>query len=98
MKVLITSAASAGAHKLKAALNNDEVVLGDYNDLPAFMGMLKLPNPAADTYAHQMLTLCLDNSFDTVYLLNSQEAEVLLLSEQLFKEYNINIINGSNNI
>jgi hypothetical protein len=98
VKILITSATSAQAHKLKNSLNNDEVVMGDYNELPAFMGMLKLPNPASDTYAHEMLTLCLDNNIDTAYLLNQQEAQVLLLSEQLFKEYNINIINGSHNL
>ncbi|MES2267167.1 MAG: hypothetical protein V4520_10420 [Bacteroidota bacterium] len=98
MKVLITSATSAGAHKLKATLANDEVVLGDFNDFPAFMGIIKLPNPASDTYAHEMLTLSLDNGFDTIYLLNKQELDVLLLSEQLFNEYNINIINGLYNL
>ncbi|MBB5394663.1 hypothetical protein [Mucilaginibacter sp. AK015] len=98
MKILVTSATSAAAHKLKGSLPNDEVVLGDFNELPAFMQMLKLPNPATDTYAHEMLTLCLDNGFDAVYLLNPQEAAVLLLSEQLFKEYNIDIINGSLNV
>ena len=98
MKILITSATSAQAHKLKNSLKNDEVIMGDYNELPAFMGMLKLPNPASDTYAHEMLTFCLDNNIDTAYLLNKQEADVLLLSGQLFKEYNINIINGSHNI
>jgi hypothetical protein len=98
VKILITSATSAQAHKLKNSLNNDEVVMGDYNELPAFMGMLKLPNPASDTYAHEMLTFCLDNNIDTAYLLNQQEAHVLLLSEQLFNEYNINIINGSHNL
>jgi hypothetical protein len=98
VKILITSAVSARAHKIKNSLNNDEVVLGDYNELPNFMGMLKLPNPASDTYAHEMLTLCLDNNIDSVYLLNKQEEDILLLSEQLFKEYNINIINGSHNL
>lgn len=98
MKVLITSATSAQAHKLRNALINDEVILGDFNDFPSFMGIIKLPNPATYTYAHEMLTLCLDNNIDTAYLLNKQEAEVLILSEQLFKEYNINIINGSDNL
>jgi hypothetical protein len=98
LKILITTATTARAHKLKNSLTNDEVLLGDYQDLPAFMGMVKLPNPASDTYTHEMLTLCLDNHIDTLYLLSPQEAEVLLLSEQLFKEYNINIINGAINI
>ncbi|WP_121244139.1 hypothetical protein [Mucilaginibacter phyllosphaerae] len=96
MKILITSATSARAHKLKSTLVNHEVLLGDYNEIPAFMRMLKLPNPAEDTYAHQMLTLCLDNGIEEAYLLDEQEAAVLLLSEQLFNEYNIKLINGTN--
>jgi hypothetical protein len=98
VKVLITSATSAQAHKLKNSLTNDEVVLGDFTGLPAFMGIIKLPNPAADTYAHEMLTLALDNNIDAIHLLNMQEAAVLLLSEQLFNEYNITLINGHNNL
>lgn len=98
MKVLITSATSAQAHKLKISLINDEVVLGDFTELPSFMGIVKLPNPATDTYAHEMLTLALDNNIETIYLLNVQEAAVLLLSEQLFKEYNITLIDGHHNL
>jgi hypothetical protein len=98
VKVLITSATSAQAHKLKNSLINDEVVLGDFTEMPVFMGILKLPSPATDTYAHEMLTLALDNGIDAIYLLNTQEAAVLLLSEQLFKEYNITLINGHNNL
>ena len=99
MKTLVTAATSASAHQLKSKLNSADVILGDYLDLPAFMlksgGMIKLPSPEVDTYAHQMLTLCLDNDIDTVYLLTQQEADILLLSQQLFKEYNISIINGT---
>ncbi|MCO5934835.1 hypothetical protein NAF17_04730 [Mucilaginibacter sp. RB4R14] len=94
MKVLITSATSAQAHKLKNTLTRDEVVLGDFNEFPSFMGIIKLPNPANDTYAHEMLTLSLDNGFKNIYLLNKQELDVLILSEQLFNEYNIIIINA----
>lgn len=94
MKVLITTATSARAQKLKKSLLSDEVLLGDHQEMPAFMGMIKLPNPASDTYTHEMLTLCLDNNIDTLYLLSPHEAQVLLTSEQLFKEYNINIVNG----
>lgn len=98
MKVLITSATSAQAHKLKSSLINDEVILGDFTELPSFMGIVKLPNPATDTYAHEMLTLALDNNIETIYLLNVQEAAVLLLSEQLFKEYNITLVDGHHNL
>ena len=98
MKVLITSATSAQAHKLKNSLINNEVLLGDFTELPAFMGILKLPNPALDTYAHEMLTLALDNNIDVIYMLNTQETAILLLSAQLFKEYNITLIDGHHNL
>ncbi|MFD0764825.1 hypothetical protein ACFQZI_08160 [Mucilaginibacter lutimaris] len=98
MKVLITSATSSRAHKLKATLADNDVVLGDFNDFPSFMGIIKLPNPASDTYAHEMLTLSLDNGFEAIYLLNQQELDVLLLSQQLFNEYNISIIDGQHKL
>ncbi|MBD1392024.1 hypothetical protein [Mucilaginibacter glaciei] len=98
MKILITSATAAEAHKLKGKLINNEVLLGDHADLPAFMrsNIIKLPNPATDTYAHEMLTLSLDMEIEALYLLQGQELEILLRSEVLFNEYHINIIDGRN--
>ena len=98
MSILITSATSAPAYKLKNKLNYAEVFLGDYNEMPAFMvkspGFLQLPNPASQSYQHDMLAICLDNNVDTVYVLNEGEFASLLESVQLFKEYNIEIVNG----
>ena len=98
MSILITAATSASAHKLKNQLDNAEVLLGDYNDLPAFMlknmGLIKLPNPSSASYTHEMLALCLDNNVSTVYILNQQELALLRESELLFNEYNISIIDG----
>lgn len=95
MKVLITEANSARAHRLKNQLNIDEVVLGDYHDLPNFMlisgKMIQLPKPQSFSYTHEILALCLDNSIDIIYVLDSNEASVLSESVQLFKEYNIDI-------
>lgn len=94
-KILITGANSAQAHRLKNQLNTDEVVLGDYRDMPQFMlvsgKMMRLPNPQSTAYTHEMLTLCLDNGIDKVYVLDKQEAVLLLEAVQLFKEYNIDI-------
>lgn len=96
MSILITAANSASAHRLKSKLTSDDVVLGDYLDLPDFMvktgKMIRLPNPNSNTYTHEMLALCLDNAFSTVYPLNEQEAGLLLESRQLFKEYDIDIV------
>jgi hypothetical protein len=96
VNILITAANSAGAYRLKNQLNSDTIILGDYNQLPDVMlksgKMIKLPNPASVAYAHEMLTLCLDKDITTVYPLNNDEMALLNEAAQLFKEYNIDIL------
>ena len=96
MSILITSANSADAYQLKSKLNADNIILGDYEELPALMlksgKMIQLPNPKSASYSHQMLTLCLDKGIQTIYPLREEEAILLKESEQLFNEYEINII------
>jgi hypothetical protein len=95
VKVLVTSANSVEAHQLKNKLEADNVILGDYLELPDFMVrsgmMIRLPNPASASYNHQMLALLLDNGIDKIYPLRKEEAIVLQEAVQLFKEYNIDI-------
>ncbi len=95
MKVLITSANSAAAHQLKNKLGTNTIILGDYLELPEFMvkngSMVRLPDPKSGSYAHQILTLCLDNAIEAIYPLRKEEAMLLMESEQLYKEYNIQI-------
>jgi len=62
------------------------------------MGMIKLPNPASASYSHEMLTLCLDKEIEAAYILTVEEITLLNESIQLFKEYNIDIIDGRNEI
>jgi len=99
MYTLITGATSAQAYKLKNALQSERVILGDYLELPATMlasgAMIKLPNPASASYAHEMLTLCLDKEIATVYVLNNEEYTTLITAEQLFLEYGISIVKVS---
>jgi hypothetical protein len=92
MNVLITAATSAEAHRLKNQLAGDTVILGDYQEMPAFMQIVKLPNPASLSYAHEMLTLCLDKEIGMVYALGKEELNNLLEAEQLFTEFGIEII------
>ncbi|RVU02942.1 hypothetical protein EOD41_03120 [Mucilaginibacter limnophilus] len=93
---LITAATSPGAYRISNNLGSENLLLGDYHDIPGFMvssgKMIQLPNPASPSYAHQMLTLCLDKSIDTIYPLNKEEALLLNEATQLFNEYGINII------
>jgi hypothetical protein len=95
---LITAANSAEAQKLKNKLNSTDTILGDYLELPAFMlktaNMITLPNPKSVSYAHEMLTLCLDKQIDTIYALREEEREVLNTTKQLFTEYGIEIVHG----
>ena len=98
MKILITGASSVVAHRLKSKLTNDEVLLGDYVELPAFMieggSMVKLPNPNSESYPHQMLTLCLDNDVARVYAMGNDEYNFLNNAAQLFSEYGIEILSS----
>ncbi|MEO8886147.1 MAG: hypothetical protein ABI367_08800 [Mucilaginibacter sp.] len=98
MKILITRATSVVSHNLKGKLNNEQVILGDYVELPAFMlqngSMINLPNPVSETYTHQMLTLCLDNAVTRVYALGDDEYNTLNNAAQLFSEYGIEILNS----
>jgi len=95
MSILITAATSAQAYQLKNKLEGKNIILGDHMDLPDFMvktgKMIMLPNPASASYTHEMLTLCLDKSIDSVYLLRPDETTLLLKAETLFNEYDINL-------
>ncbi|GAB2981946.1 hypothetical protein GCM10027049_17900 [Mucilaginibacter puniceus] len=99
MSILITSAMSANAQRLKALLNTEKIILGDHADIPSFMlqpgKMIKLPSPESDSYTHQMLALSLDNHISQLYALEEAEYRVLALATQLFDEYGIQILNGN---
>ena len=67
-------------------------------DLPEFMTtsayIIRLPNPASIAYTHEILTLCLDKSIDTIYPLREGELNLINKAGQLFKEYGIKIVDG----
>jgi len=92
---LITAAATAEAYRLKNALSEDEVILGDYEELPDVLlqsgKVIILPNPRNAAYTHQMLALCLDKAINKIYALREDEKELLLNAKQLFQEYDIQI-------
>jgi len=92
---LIIGAASAEAYKLKSVLGREEVILGDYLELPEVLirsgKVISLPNPKNAAYTHQMLALCLDKAINAIYVLRQEEKELLLNAKQLFTEYDIKI-------
>lgn len=99
MKILITAANSAEAHRLRNKLGLENIILGDYLDLPAFMiiaaSIVILPNPSSTSYTHEMLSLCLDKHIHTIYALREQERIALNTASQLFKEYDIVIVSST---
>ncbi len=95
MYTLITGAATSMAYKVKNSLASDNVILGDYAELPSTMlskTMIQLPSPVSPSYAHQMLALCLDNEIDHIYALKAEEQSHLNEARQLFGEYGIAIV------
>ncbi|HVS94738.1 MAG TPA: hypothetical protein VHE59_22015 [Mucilaginibacter sp.] len=95
MYTLITAATSAGAYRLSKKINAENILLGDYADLPEILvsldKIIRLPDPSGPSYAHKMLTLCLDRNITAVYALRGEEYELLMESKQLFSEYGIHI-------
>lgn len=95
MYTLITAANSSEAYALKNTLTAADVLLGDYLELPEILirsgKIIQLPDPADASYAHRMLTLCLDKNIEAIYPLRRHEIDLLLNSRQLFSEYGINI-------
>lgn len=106
MNILITAAATVQAYQLQRSLNinsNDSVFLADSEDLPQILlkdkSFVKIPSGDSASFAHLLLTICLDNTIETVYPL--RRAEVLALAEarQLFDEYGIKVmVPGKNEI
>jgi hypothetical protein len=98
MYTLITGAATSMAYKAKNSLGTENIILGDYAELPKTMlsnTMIQLPNPASPSYAHQMLALCLDKEIDHIYPLKKEEQSLLSSTKQLFAEYGITIVQVS---
>lgn len=95
MHILITAAATAEAYRFKNALAREDVILGDYTELPDVLvrsgKVITLPSPKNAAYTHQMLALCLDKAINCVYVLREEEKELLLNAKQLFWEYDIQI-------
>jgi len=97
MSVLITAANSAQAYQLKGILHTEgPVLLGDHLDIPDLMvkngTMLRTPDPKSLSFAHEMLTLCLDNGVRAVYPLRRAELLPLAEARQLFLEFDIDLI------
>lgn len=95
MSVLITAASTAKAYQIKGTMQANEIILGDYEELPEVMikagKMIKLPNPKSASYMHEMLALCLDKGITQIFPLRNIEMQLLKEAQLLYDEYGINI-------
>lgn len=95
MSVLITAASTAKAYQVKGTIQAEDIILGDYEELPEVMikagKMIKLPDPKSAAYIHEMLALCLDKNITAIYPLRDIEMQLLKEAQLLYDEYGINI-------
>jgi hypothetical protein len=93
LKTLLTGAGTAITHRLKTTIPLNELILGDYKDVPELMfntrSVVRLPDPKNASYAHEMLTLCLDLEVTAFYVLRAEEVTPIKEAEQLFNEFGI---------
>lgn len=96
MRTLITGGKSAQALKLLKAFTGDQVILGDYGDMPSFVSaqyqLIDLGTRNDDTIAHSLLNACLDQEADRLLPICRFELEAVVRSAVLFEEFNIHIL------
>jgi len=96
LKTLITGGKSAQALKLLKAFSGDQVILGDYGDMPSFVSsqyqLMDLGPRNDDTIAHNLLNACLDQEADRLLPIYSFELEAVSKSAVLFEEFNIHVL------
>ena len=88
---------SVQAHKLKQLIDQGATfIYADQAELPAFMAkgtlFIRIPEGDSASFAHEMLTFCLDHQVDYVYPLRKKEIIALAEARQLFEEYHIKVI------
>lgn len=74
---------------------SDNIVFGDSEAFPDFLiksgRYLNLPKTTNASYAHEMLSQALDNSFDVIVPLTQDEIKQLAVCRDLFEEYGIHV-------
>lgn len=96
MKTLITGGKSAQALKLLKAFTADQVILGDYGEIPSYISaqyqFTSLGERNDDTIAHNLLNTCLDQGIDRLLPIYDFELEAVAKSAILFEEFNIHVL------
>ncbi|WP_374163448.1 hypothetical protein [Arcticibacter sp. MXS-1] len=97
VKVLITAAATAQAYQLERILGEGvDTCFADSGELPGFMfknkKFLTIQKGSAVSFAHELLTTCLDYEITHVFLLRREEIIALSEARTLFTEYGIEVV------
>ena len=96
MKTLLTGGKSAQALKILKAFTGNQVLLGDYGEIPAFTSaqyqFVSLGTRNDETIAHNLLNSCLDLEVDRLLPLYQFELEAVMRSAVLFEEFNIHVL------
>ncbi len=101
MKALITAASTAHAYKLQHLLDQElHFIYADQVDMPQLTEkkFVKIPAGNAPSFAHELLSLCLDKQIDLVYPLKKDDILALSEARQLFEEYHIRVLVPSTQI
>jgi hypothetical protein len=91
MSILITAATCPEAYRLRRLLDFEKVTFADYTEMPLLPGFKQVLIPSAETasFAHVLLSTCLDLGITEIYPLRMREVLELAQTRQLFLEYGI---------
>jgi hypothetical protein len=96
VKVLITGGKSSPSYKIVKAFQNDQVLLADYGDIPAFSAgqyqFITLGEKNEETIAHNLLNACLDHGVEMILPLHEFEVAAVAKASLLFSEFGIQVL------
>ena len=92
MFTLITAAASSKAYQLtNKLLSKENIIFADSEDLPEIMlrgkRFIKILKGNSASFAHLLLSICLDQQITKVFPLRKAEVYALSEARQLFDEF-----------
>jgi hypothetical protein len=85
-KVLITAASNANAYQLAYHLPHHEILFADTEGQKII-----IPEGNKSSFAHELLSLCLDLGVDLIFPLKASEQKALTEAKVLFEEYGISL-------
>ena len=84
MKTLFTTSKTIPVHQLLKLFTNDELVFGD-------TFLQKFPSEKSISFAHELLSFCLDQNIQKIYATRAGELLPLMESKVLYAEFGIEI-------